>query len=400
MRMIKVAYFMMFLLCIFAETSFAQQLTDARSLGMGGCGVASADYKTALFHNPALAAKYEESDDIGLALPSVSGVFYDKDNLVEDLDDLKDAIDLDAGSSIEEIQKAKQLLTGVNDSTLNAQVSAGASVVVPADLVTFGFFAVTHVDSFGFGDIGDIDADVANAIAGNPLQSQGGAFLFNATEYGVTFAKKFTVKYGDLYVGVSPKLQEVRTMKYVQKVDSFDSDDVELDDFKHSEFTGNVDLGVAFTTHYNVTFAVTAQNLVPQSFDIDGNGKGLSAVKGEYKLNPMVTVGTAYTPVDWITLSADVELTKRERFDNVTGTINSFSNSFDDTQFVGVGAEINAFDWGQLRAGYRYDMLGTIPGTVTAGLGFSPFGAFHLDVAGAYGGSGVYGGAVELGVTF
>lgn len=276
----------------------------------------------------------------------------------------------------------------------------GTSVIIPADLLTFGFFAVTHVDSFGFGDIGNIDADIANAIAGNPVESQGGAFLFNITEYGVTLAKKLPTKYGDLYVGVSPKLQEVRTMKYVQKVDSFDSDDVKWDDFKDSDFTGNVDIGIAFDTKYDVTFAVTAQNLIPKTFDIKGNDKGLSTVKGDYKLNPMVTVGTAYTPVEWITLSADVELTKRERFDDVTGTINDFNNSFDDTQFVSVGAELNAFDWIQLRAGYRTDMLGTIPGTVTAGLGFSPFGAFHIDVAGSYGGSGVYGGAVEVGFTF
>ncbi len=66
---------------------------DSRSFGMGGIGVTTSKYYTAPFHNPALGAKFDESDDFGLLFPSLGVSFQDKDDLVNKAQDIADLVD-------------------------------------------------------------------------------------------------------------------------------------------------------------------------------------------------------------------------------------------------------------------------------------------------------------------
>lgn len=401
------------------STADAQTVLGARSLGMGGTGVASAKYQDAIFHNPALMSRYQEDDDFGMVIPSVFGLMNDKDDLVSEVEDIADKIDdlldlkileADIDNYNTDISKLKKDLNDISGATLSAQVSAGFAIAIPqVPYVSAGFFVATHVDAFGLADIDKNDLNTDNIKdyipidAANPysLNSQAGGFLFSMTEYGIALAKDFSTSYGTLRVGVTPKLQEVRPSYYVKKVEDFNDTDLDYNDLLDDPiYVGNVDLGLAFETDFDVNFGLTAQNLIPHTFDLRAVSDSETDVSGEYELNPMVTFGVEYLPFEWLTITSDIELTKRERFKNIEGTINNLSDSFDDTQFFGIGAEVDIYEWCQFRVGYRYDMQETIDGMVTAGFGLSPWDTVHIDLAGGYGGEDVYALSLQLSLTF
>ena len=49
-----------------SNVSAANKIADARGNAMGNTGVASADYLTSAFYNPALAANFNNEDDFGV----------------------------------------------------------------------------------------------------------------------------------------------------------------------------------------------------------------------------------------------------------------------------------------------------------------------------------------------
>lgn len=69
-------------------------------------------------------------------------------------------------------------------------------------------------------------------------------------------------------------------------------------------------------------------------------------------------------------------------------------------QFAAVGAEFNAWQWVQLRAGYRQNLAGNDGSAFTAGVGVSPFDVVHLDLAGLAGTDNNYGAIAQLQFTF
>ena len=74
------------------------------------------------------------------------------------------------------------------------------------------------------------------------------------------------------------------------------------------------------------------------------------------------TLGIGYVG-DYVALSLDADLTKQKRFKELD----------DDTQFIRVGIEGNAWGWAQLRAGYEVDLENNLDNSVTGGIGISPF---------------------------
>ena len=59
---------------------------------------------------------------------------------------------------------------------------------------------------------------------------------------------------------------------------------------------------------------------------------------------------------------------------------------------IAFGGELNAWNWGQLRGGWRVDVVNSARNILTLGLGFSPFGV-HADLA-------LAGNERELGASF
>ena len=90
-----------------------------------------------------------------------------------------------------------------------------------------------------------------------------------------------------------------------------------------------------------------------------------------------------------VTLAADIDLTETKGFSHMKAS-----------QYAGVGAELDALGWAQLRAGYRADIKGDMPNMITAGFGLSPFKVVHLDLAGFIGSDKAAGAAVTMSYTF
>jgi len=65
-------------------------------------------------------------------------------------------------------------------------------------------------------------------------------------------------------------------------------------------------------------------------------------------------------------------------------------------QFARLGVELDAWHWAQLRAGYSHSMTDYSKDMLTAGLGFTPFGLFGVDIAAQFGEDDHYGVATQF----
>ena len=390
----------------------------ARSFGMGGTGVAIAHPTTANTANPAmLAAKQHQwSDDFGLILPSVNARYADEEEVVDQVDDIQSTLDefeqaldtLTVATEDETRAKANELynqLLELRGDTVRGDVAAGISLAVPNDTLAVGVFTNASATITMRGLVSEADlAKLEDIIDGPPpplssvnadVESSGRVLGAAVLEAGVSFARSFDLGLENpVQLGVSPKYVQLRTYQYTQLIDNFDEEDFDDGDYETTKSGFNLDLGAAYAfgddQQWNTGVAV--RNLVPMELD-----SAHDATRGEQErtleLNPAVTVGIAHTG-DYHVLTAEAELTEQQAF-----------GYEDDTQWVAVGAEFDAFRLAQLRLGARHNLASNSDNSgieedtqFTAGIGLSPFGA-RLDIAGLVSNSEV-GAAIELGVAF
>ena len=105
------------------------------------------------------------------------------------------------------------------------------------------------------------------------------------------------------------------------------------------------------------------------------------------KLRPQVRVGASYEN-KWSTVVLDVDVTRN----NPVGLE-------EKSQYIALGGELNAWNWAQLRAGYRVDVANNKRSIASLGLGLSPFGVVHADLAVA-GNKDELGASLQFGFRF
>ena len=105
------------------------------------------------------------------------------------------------------------------------------------------------------------------------------------------------------------------------------------------------------------------------------------------KLKAQARVGVSHSN-DWSTVALDVDL-----------TTNDPAGFEDSSKYVALGAELNAWGWAQLRLGYRADVKNSNRSVASVGVGISPFGVVHIDLA-ASGNADEVGGSARLAFTF
>lgn len=390
----------------------AQQFQTARSLGMGGTGVAVAHPGTANSTNPAMLATPQHgwADDFAVILPSINARVADKEETIDQIDDIQDTIerledDINALDSTAAQQGAGQLrdqLKAFDEDTVRVDAGAGVSIAVPNPSVAVGVFtnASIRVTARGEYDEAD-DARLASIEAGtlNPnfadeLESRGRVLASALAEVGVSFAHSLPLASGNhLQVGIAPKYIQMRTFQYTRTVSGFEDDEFDSGDSETEKSGFNLDLGAAYafgeSLQWNTGIAV--KNVIPM--ELDSAASRPDEDVRTYELDPLVTIGIAHTG-DYHVVTADLDLTETKAF--------GFG---DDTQWLAVGAEFDAFRYAQLRVGARQNLASNdnndgIEETtqLTFGLGLSPFGA-RLDVAGLVSDADT-GAAIELGVAF
>jgi len=398
---------------------------------MGGTGVAIAHPAAAGSTNPAMMAseQHDWADDFGLILPSVNARAADEEEAIDQVDEIQDVIDglesqiaaFDPNTSDPQplqdgAADLRDRLTAFDRDTMRVNAGLGLSLAVPGQSLAVGVFSNANLTATVRGDVSDNDVSLLNAIATatspgdvdtaidqvtNPdgtlnLTSQGKILASAVAEVGISFARQFELANGDQFqLGLSPKYVELRTFQYTESVSGFEDEEFDSDESQTDKSGFNLDIGAAYAfgdeNQWNT--GVVVKNLIPMELDSAASRPLLGEEVRTLELNPMVTAGIAHSG-DYHVVSAEIDLTKKEAF--------GFE---DDTQWLAVGAEFDAFRYAQLRAGVRHNLASNddndgIEETTqfTAGVGLNILGA-RLDIGALFSDAEV-GAALELGTAF
>lgn len=356
--------------------------------GMSSAAYATGNYSEGVLLNPSLGASYNpEKDDFAL-LFSLGALGSDKDDLIDQADELVDVIDrLEFAGELDEAQAEdlKRRLENIDGDS--ARVAAGANLVVsiPNELVSLAFV----VNSRGFisliPDVSDADLDLIDRYLAQNLDPAGldaelestinghGAVV---TDIGVAFSKAFNLANGDhLLLGVTPKKVEVESIIYSSTVADFDEDDFDADEYTLEDSSMNYDLGMTYISG-NMRYGLVVNNLQNQTYNTVEPDEKISIkrqmtgavgyVNGNFKAEAALDLNA----VPAIGLNGDVQLMR-------------------------VGLEYSAWEWVRLRAGIEQDSKNTLEDTYSFGLGVGA-----LNLAYLAGSDETQGAALSLGLRF
>ncbi len=393
---------------------------SARSFAMGGTGVAVSHPVMAGTSNPAMLAadQHEWSDDFGMVfpIPSINARFADEEETIDQVDDIQDLIDqfqeLDRTSNPEDARRLagdlRENLNQFDEDTVRINAGLGLGFAVPTETISVGVITTANLTATVRGDVADSDkaflreletatpAELALADLDRDLQSQGKILASAVAEVGVSLARSFELSNGRmLQVGVTPKYVEMRTFQYTETVAGFEDDEFDGDEYQTEKSGFNLDLGAAYAFGENNEWnaGVVVKNLIPMELDSAASRQALGEEVRTLELNPMVTAGIAHKS-EFHVVTAELDLTKKEAF-----------GYEDDTQWLALGAEFDAWRWAQLRAGVRHNLASNddndgIEETTqfTAGLGLNIFG-LRADLGGMFSDADM-GAALEIGFAF
>ena len=393
-----------------------QAFMSSRSFAMGGTGVAVAHPAAAGATNPAMMAAdhHEWSNDFGLILPSINARFADEEETIDQIDDIQDTIDrfqeLDKTSNPDDArQAAGELRRQLNDfdrDTVRIDGGLGLALAVPSESFAVGFFTNGNVRATVRGEFDEDDeqflaglenATIPDLIAADldrDLESRGRILASAVAEVGLSIATSIDLQNESrLQLGISPKYVQLRTFQYTETVSGFEDDEFDSDEYQTDKSGFNLDVGAAYAfgsrNQWNAGIAV--KNLIPM--ELDSAASRPDEEKRTLELDPMVTAGIAHKG-NFHVLTAEIDLTEKKAF-----------GYEDDTQWVALGAEFDAFRYAQLRFGVRQNLASNDDNDgieedtqFTAGIGLSPFGA-RLDIGGLISDADL-GAAIELGAAF
>jgi len=381
------------------------------------------------------APQHDWADDFGLMLPSVNARFADEEEVIDQIDDIQDVIDefdsiangFDSTTSADEVERFQNTasdlsnrLDAFSNDTMRVNLGLGLGVAIPSPRLAVGVFTNGNLTATVRGELDNSDRRLLDRIAsansandidtilndptevqrdedGNIVFNSRGKILASAViEAGVSFASTFQLNNGDaLQVGVSPKYVELRTFQYTETVSGFEDDEFDGDQYQTDKSGFNLDIGAAYAFGENREWntGVVVKNLIPMELDSAQSRPELGEQKRTLELNPMVTAAIAHKS-DYHVVTAELDLTKKKAF--------GFE---DDTQWLAVGAEFDAWRYAQLRAGIRHNLASNSDNDgieedtqFTAGLGLNVLGA-RLDIGALYSSADV-GAAIELGTAF
>ncbi|EGR4163165.1 conjugal transfer protein TraF [Vibrio cholerae] len=370
----------------FSSSAFASNLLmDARGAGMGNTGVSTADYLLAPYYNPALTAVYRKNDSFGILLPSIGLRAEDKDESLKTIDNLQDSIEqferAGVGAATQEnVDQLNRYLDQLaDDKPLAVTAGIGIAVALPLDAVSLNFFTRGYAEVIAKANVAAKSGNSANEVKTRYESSDVDLTAFGYTEVGLAVGKQVVLGGQTVALGVTPKVQQLRTYQDNASVKSFDLDDYDKSEVKDNAF--NLDMGAVWLIdQYRV--GIVAKDLFAKDIQTQNRNN-------TYKLDTQIAVSGSYVS-DFFIAAVDLDLTKQRRF----------NGDNDDTQFMRFGVEGNAWGWAQLRAGYEVDLQNSLDNSVSVGLGVSPWDVVSLDLAGSYAGDNQFGLSANLAFTF
>lgn len=405
---------------------------DARSLSMGGTGVANARPAAAGLFNPALLAAQGADTDFSVILPTVGVIIDDSDNVVDTVDEVQngslsrteDAIEVvnaSGGANPADVQALSAAANGLaadlprlGNKPVNLELGAGFGFGVPSKKHGFSLHVASNlsagiVANVSGGDVGlltDLAGYAADGVfspgeradtrffdaSGTQLKDLGDMIASSLSvvgvvigEAGISLAREFTFGEQTLSIGVTPKILMVDTIHYRQVLNGDEELGDVVDDSRYrreySDF--NIDFGVAKVfgeDKQTTTVGLVVKNLITQSYQTapDANGRSYAI-----SIEPQVRAGVARR---WgaFSVAGDLDLTR-----------NQSVGLTEDSQFLSVGGEMD-LRYFQFRLGYRHNLVSDgIQDMATAGLGLGP-----VDVSALYADEHSLGVNLQIGFTF
>lgn len=424
---------------------------DPRSMAMGGAGVAIADAAAAPLFNPALLSVGRYADDFSITLPTVGARVADERDLIGSVDKfqtgdyvniLQNSINTlntnistatatpTAGNIAAVSTSAATVATNLNSlsaalDTLNNKpltFDAGASTVIGLPNKKFGiaFFANGSIASgatFQYRDaalLGNLStqASCISTAAANPdpvaaaaaisacgtpvfdnnsLQSTVNLRGIKLGEAGFAISREFGIsRHERLAFGITPKLIHATLYDIPLGINSPSLSNFNTTDYQAQYHIPNFDLGVARNFRDGWRAGLAVKNVIPYFLDFKRapTPGAVPVASGEtLRLVPQTRAGVSYTN-SWSAVALDMDL-----YRNDPAGLENY------TQYISMGAELNARYFGQLRAGWRVDLVNSARNVVGFGIGFSPFGALHADL-GIAGNEHELAAALQLGLRF
>ena len=194
------------------------------------------------------------------------------------------------------------------------------------------------------------------------------------SELGLTLSRNFNIAGEDIAIGITPKLQTIKTFNYAAIVEDDEIDEEAIKDTEQDFSDFNIDAGIAYQFGADKQWqaGLVAKNLLSKEYEAESNNIGTAGnpetLKTTISLDTQFRGGISHT-TDWTVVAVDIDLIENDPV------------AFEaPTQYASIGAELDLFDLFQLRGGYRTNLSASDASIVSAGIGFSPFGA-HIDLA-------------------
>lgn len=395
---------------------------DARSLAMGGSGVASANGMNAAYQNPSVLVnlpKERFTFDIPVAIR-----LLDSGDLVTNLDTLNTNANtmntaLSAFSGNQSAPNATAAGTAVtNFSAALAKVSnqnftggfyGGTYMALPRPEMAYALKLDVRSEIGGSVNYATADQATINTLAADltacgagttasctaaVTQTSGGQInglvsTFDSRgvvvgEVGLSVARHVE-EWAGIDIGITPKYMNITSFENVSNIQSGNTSTTSNSGNRKSESAFNMDVGAAkqYQTEQGgvIKSGVVVKNLLPKTVR--------TALGNAINIAPQFTFGGSYGN-DWFTGSADIDVMKNK------AVIESVTK---ESQFLRMGAEFDALGWAQLRMGYRHDIAGNYPGLPSVGLGLN-LKVLHLDMSVAAAGKKEVAAAIQVGTRF
>ncbi|MDD5472027.1 MAG: conjugal transfer protein TraF, partial [Sideroxydans sp.] len=368
---------------------------DPRSVAMGGAGVAAANGMNAMFQNPAAMSGLSK-ESFTLEAP-LQVRLLDEGDLKTNLDtvntsanNLSNAMSLfsasqsaaDAAAAATALSNFSNALLLVDGKNLMGTLYGGLMMAVPSKNTAFGlkldartaFGGAFNYSTADQTTINTLATDLGQCALGTVASCSAAAGQVDANGQITTLTSDFNVRgvvigevglsmahhyeeAGGFDIGITPKYMKLTTFDIVSSAQSGNASATSTDGNQQNESAFNLDLGASKTytmgNGNHVKTGVVMKNVISKSFKtFYGN---------PIELSPQLTAGVAYGS-EWFTGTADVDVKKNKAM--IPGITH-------ESQFVRLGAELDAWGWAQLRFGYRHDLAGNYEGLPSLGMGLN-----------------------------
>lgn len=416
---------------------------DPRSMAMGGAGVAVGDAAMAPFFNPALLSVTNDADDFSMNIPVVGARVYDPENFQDSFETFQDGNYVDtldtaitnfnnSNSSNDlrivagDVNMLSTQLTTLDSKPIQAEVGVATVIAIPSKTFGGAFFVngtgalggvVNYRDQTTLTEFTTSLNDMATCMdttgcipssstvsnydkyfdtSGNvtftssDLASTVNMRLVGLTEMGLALATQFGEGAGSWALGITPKKVTVRLYDINMDMKTAENDNVNEDDYMAEYSHTNFDIGLAKNYNNGWRSGLVVKNVIKHTYDFKNAptpGTEPVATGETITLKPQARLGVSHQN-SWSTVAVDVDLTSND------------SAGFNEkSRYVALGAELNGWDWIQLRVGYRLNTEDSARNVVSAGLGLAIAGTLHVDAAVATN-SDETGAALQLGLQF